>query len=55
LIEKWIREAQPGQDHHLFAAIKMFLSTGELDVGLLQRLLEKAAEIKGDEKGTSAR
>lgn len=46
LIEKWIREAQPGQDHHLFAAIKMFLSTGELDVGLLQRLLEKAAEIK---------
>lgn len=46
LIEKWIGEAQPGQDHPLFAAIKMFLSTSELDVELLKRLLEKTAEIK---------
>jgi hypothetical protein len=46
LIEKWIGEARLGQEHHLFAAIKMFLSTGDLDVGLLKRLLNKAAEIK---------
>ena len=46
LIEKWIGEAQPGQDHHLFAAIKMFLSTRDLDVDLLESLLKKAAEIK---------
>jgi hypothetical protein len=46
LIEKWIEVAQFGKDHHLFAAIKMFLSTNELDVELLTRLLEKAEEIK---------
>lgn len=46
LIETWIGEAQPGRDHHLFATTKMFLSTSELDVELLKRLLEKAAEIK---------
>lgn len=46
LIEKWIAETQAGEDHHLFAAIKMFLSTEELDVGLLKRLLQKVAEIK---------
>lgn len=44
LIEKWIGEARPG-NHHLFAAIKMFLSSDELEVGLLKRLLEKAAEV----------
>jgi len=38
--------AQLGQDNHLFAAIKMFLSTSELDVALLKRLMAKAAEIK---------
>ena len=46
LIEKWIAEAQPSTDHHLFAAIKMFLSTGDLDIGLLKRILNKATEIK---------
>lgn len=46
LIEKWIGEAQPGQHHYLFAAIKMFLSADELDIDLLERLLKKAAEIK---------
>ena len=46
LIETWMAEAQAGQDHHLFAATKMFLSTKELDVELLKRLLEKTAAIK---------
>ena len=45
LIEKWMAVTQPGQDHHLFAAIKMFLSTEGVDVGLLKRLLQRATEI----------
>lgn len=46
LIESWIREAQPGHDHHLFAAVKMFLSASELDIELLESLLQKATELK---------
>ncbi len=46
LIERWIAEARRGRDHHLFAATKMFLSTDKLDVKLLKRLLDKAADIE---------
>lgn len=45
LIEKWINEAQRGQEHYLFASTKMFLSAKELDLALLKQLLEKADEI----------
>ncbi|MGE3848905.1 MAG: hypothetical protein AB7I01_18655 [Gammaproteobacteria bacterium] len=45
LIEKWIGEAQLGVDHHLFSAIKMFLSTKDVDIELLKRLLEKTTAI----------
>jgi hypothetical protein len=46
LIEKWIKEAKAGKEHHLFAATKLFLSTKDVDVALLGSLVEKAVEIR---------
>lgn len=46
LIEKWIGDAKAGSDNHLFASTKMFLSTKDVDLDLLKRLLAKTAEIK---------
>jgi len=46
LIEKWINDAQHGQQHYLFASTKMFLSAKDLDFALLKQLLEKADEVK---------
>jgi hypothetical protein len=46
LIERWVNEARAGEEHHLFASTKLFLSTKDLDLDLLRSLLEKAVEIK---------
>jgi hypothetical protein len=46
VIERWIKEAKADNEHHLFASTKLFLSTKELDVGVLGQLLAKAIEIK---------
>jgi hypothetical protein len=46
VIETWIKEANAGGDHHLFASTKLFLSTKELDLDVLSQLLSKAIEIK---------
>jgi hypothetical protein len=39
-------EARVGDEHHLFASAKLFLSTKGLDLDLLTLLLEKAVQIK---------
>jgi hypothetical protein len=46
LIESWIDQAEANRGRHLFASTKLFLSTETLDVGLLKRLLAKAADLK---------
>ncbi|MET0118105.1 MAG: hypothetical protein ABW090_11835 [Sedimenticola sp.] len=46
LIERWIDERGSDQDLYLFSAIKMFLSTRELDIDLLKRLLSKVAALQ---------
>jgi hypothetical protein len=45
IIDHWIDQARPGGDHHLFASTKLFLSTKEVDLDLLARLLDKAIQI----------
>jgi len=46
LIEGWIGNARAGSDSHLYASAKMFLSTIEVDLDLLKRLLAKAGAIR---------
>ena len=46
LINKWIEDAKPSSDNHLFASAKMFLSTKEVDLDLLKHLFAKSVEIK---------
>lgn len=46
LIGGWIAQATYGETDYLYACAKLFLSTKEVDVGLLHRLLDKATELK---------
>lgn len=46
LMLKWIDEARPDETTFLYACAKVFLSTKDLDIGVLDRLLDKATELR---------
>lgn len=46
LIQRWVQEARLEETGFLYACAKVFLSTKDVDVQLLGKLLEKAAELK---------
>lgn len=45
LVENWMRESTSERPQHLFASVKMFLSTEGLDLRLLKALCCRASEI----------
>lgn len=46
LIQRWVQEARPEESTFLYACAKLFLSTKDVDVELLGKLLDKATELK---------
>jgi hypothetical protein len=46
LMMRWIAEARPDETLFLYASVKVFLSTEDVDVEILGKLLDKATEIR---------
>lgn len=46
LMLKWIAEARAGETSFLYSCAKVFLSTKNVDVGILGKLLDKAIELR---------
>ena len=46
LVTRWVQEARPEKTVFLYACVKLFLSTKDVDVELLGKLLDKATELK---------